>query len=422
MATGWRRPAGLLSRRNLKETRARLTLAGPLAFRSLRTRWAAGALIALAVALSVTVYVLFTAFFGATQQAVARRVRPLVLPGDLVVRASEPLAEAFTFALGRQANVTSVRLLTVVELMTTFGRVEVLGYDQPMAADGSFAVGEGRAPQADDEIMIPPEVAAEAGLRVGDTVQLMRIIGTQLATQTMTIVGLGRSRQEYLAGFPVVTVAALRSGLTVDPNTAIVQVDQEINIPRVERYIKDLWMEVYGGAPPGSSGYAGPSVIWARSPEISARALVGGVFSSGRLAVLLVYLFATLGLLNIILLSFLQRKRPLGVLKALGLDNGDLLLYLLLEAVLMALIGLAAGLSASGGLIWYLNRHTANSFLPSGWSAGIAALLSLALVYVASWLPVTLTQRAPVNALLQNRRVYLDSTSACAQCGRCGGF
>jgi hypothetical protein len=51
-----------------------------------------------------------------------------------------------------------------------------------------------------------------------------------------------------------------------------------------------------------------------------------------------------------------------------------------------------------------------------------AAVFSLVVFYLGSFIPATICRQAPVNALLFNRRVYLNGNPSCAQCGRCGGF
>lgn len=409
--SAWKRLAAAISPENIRANRERLRVVRPLAFRSLRARRVGGALIALAVGLSVTVFVLFSAYFAATQQAVARRVEPLDLPGDLVVRASAPLGEEFTGALSRQADVRTVVPAVSATMLTTLGEVEVLGLGPALLKDGEVTVTSGRTPAAPGELMVPEATAARAGLKVGDEVALTLLEDDHPVTSRATVVGLGESRYGYFAGRPLTTATTLQEAFGLGPNLAVVHTDESGNTFRVQRFIRN-----YSGGPDGLR------VVTADSPRTEARSLVGGVFSSGRLAILFVYVFATLGVLNIILLSFLQRKRALGVLKALGLDNDDLQAYLLLEGALMGVIGLVAGLVASGILITVFNRYTSSSFVASPWPMAVAAGLSLAVLYAASWLPVTLTQRASVNALLQNRRVYLDAESACAQCGRCGGF
>ncbi|MHB8945899.1 MAG: ABC transporter permease [Bacillota bacterium] len=393
---------------NIQANRERLWVVRPLAFRSLRARWAGGALIALAVGLSVTVFVLFSAYFAATQQAVARRVKPLDLPGDLVVRASAPLEAGFLSGLGRQADVQAVTPAASAKMLTSVGEVEVLGLAAALLKDGEVTMAAGRPPAAPREIMVPAASAARAGLKVGDEVSLTAIADGHAATSRAVLVGLGQSRYGYFAERPVMTAEALQAASGLSANLAIVNTD---NAFKVRRFVENF-----------DPRPAGLRVVTADSPGMEARGLVGGVFSSGRLAILFVYVFATLGVLNIILLSFLQRKRALGVLKALGLDNDDLQAYLLLEGALMGLVGLVAGLVASGILIAVFNRHTTSSFAASPGPMVLAAGLSLVVLYAASWLPITLTRRASVNALLQNRRVYLDADSACAQCGRCGGF
>jgi len=403
-----------LARSRLGAILDRFRVVHPLAVRSLRLRWAGSCLIALTVALSVTVFVLFSASSAGSRQAVAGRVRPLDLPGDLIIRSTAPIDGAILSAISGQADVRAARSTVVARLMTAAGETEVLGLTPDLLAPGRVILSAGRVPAADGEIVIPTDMAERAGLKLGAPFILRRLVGGRLVEARAVIVGFGRSRYGYFADRPLMTIGALKAAFSLEPNVVIVEADDPVNVVRIERFLNNLRLS--------RPAAAGLRVVTARTPVIEAGSLVRGVFSSGRLAVFLVFVFAAIGVLDVLLLSFLQRKRPLGVLKALGFEDDDLVIYLSLEAGLMGLAGLLAGLTMAGVSVWILNRRTPTSLAISAWPIAGAAFLSLTIILVASWLPITLTRRAPVNALLQNRRVYLDPTSACAQCGRCGGF
>jgi hypothetical protein len=51
-----------------------------------------------------------------------------------------------------------------------------------------------------------------------------------------------------------------------------------------------------------------------------------------------------------------------------------------------------------------------------------AVILAIGVFYLGSLIPATISRQAPVDALLFNRRVYLNGNPSCARCGRCGGF
>jgi putative ABC transport system permease protein len=136
----------------------------------------------------------------------------------------------------------------------------------------------------------------------------------------------------------------------------------------------------------------------------------------------LVVTLAGAGLFNLMLISFLRRKRHLGMLRALGMDSSELGLLLILEAGLMSALGLFAGWGLAAALIWQLNRfHEPALHLVPG-AFAVSAVLAAGILVLGSFIPVTLSRRATVDQLLYNRRVYLSPNPSCAQCGRCGGF
>ena len=70
----------------------------------------------------------------------------------------------------------------------------------------------------------------------------------------------------------------------------------------------------------------------------------------------LVAVVAVLGMLMALLISVLQRRRELGLLRALGATRAQVVRSVVAEAVLMAAIGLALGLLTGLPLEWYTVR------------------------------------------------------------------
>jgi putative ABC transport system permease protein len=68
---------------------------------------------------------------------------------------------------------------------------------------------------------------------------------------------------------------------------------------------------------------------------------------------LIVGLVAALGMVFTLLISVLQRRRELGILRAIGATQGQILLSVMAEAILMGIIGTALGLLVGIGIEWY---------------------------------------------------------------------
>jgi putative ABC transport system permease protein len=65
---------------------------------------------------------------------------------------------------------------------------------------------------------------------------------------------------------------------------------------------------------------------------------------------------ASLGVVMALLISVLQRRRELGLLRAVGATQAQVLLTVLAEALLMGLFGTSLGILAGIPLEWYLLR------------------------------------------------------------------
>jgi len=64
-----------------------------------------------------------------------------------------------------------------------------------------------------------------------------------------------------------------------------------------------------------------------------------------------------IGVLNTILMSFLERKREFGILKAIGTSPKSIFLQIIIEALLLCFIGIFGGLICSFVLNWHFSIH-----------------------------------------------------------------
>lgn len=67
-------------------------------------------------------------------------------------------------------------------------------------------------------------------------------------------------------------------------------------------------------------------------------------------------LVAGIGIMNIIIVSLMERTREIGVLKALGMMNRTVLLIFLSEAVIIGFMGAAVGIASGWGLAHVVAR------------------------------------------------------------------
>jgi putative ABC transport system permease protein len=163
-------------------------------------------------------------------------------------------------------------------------------------------------------------------------------------------------------------------------------------------------------------------VYSAVSPGTQVAGLVASVLSPANIATSFVFGLGGLGMFNLQLLSFLRRKREIGILRALGMDARDAGVLLFLEGFALAIAGTALGSVAAHVVVKQVGPVLPYTLSISPWAPFRAGLYSLLVFVAATWIPVALSARATVDQLLYNRRVYLRPNLSCANCGRCGGF
>src|SRR5690606_37001732 len=69
------------------------------------------------------------------------------------------------------------------------------------------------------------------------------------------------------------------------------------------------------------------------------------------------YLLICFGIFSTLIMMMLERKFEMGMLVAIGMKKGKLMMLFVAESVLTVLTGCLAGILASVPLIYYLNRH-----------------------------------------------------------------
>lgn len=90
-------------------------------------------------------------------------------------------------------------------------------------------------------------------------------------------------------------------------------------------------------------------------PQISA--MIGMVDYSTFIIGLILFLLASLGVINSMFMSIYERIYEFGVIRAVGTEPGQLFRLVLTEALLLGLISIAFGLALGGGLGWYWSIH-----------------------------------------------------------------
>ena len=112
------------------------------------------------------------------------------------------------------------------------------------------------------------------------------------------------------------------------------------------------------------------------------QAILGGI---GAIALLV----AALGIINTLSMAILERTREIGLMKALGARNRDVLSIFLGEATAIGLLGGVAGVVLGWGLTSIANVLVQSFMLRGGDSNPFLGLDNTDLVYTPPWLALT---------------------------------
>ena len=430
--------ARALHPRNLLAIARKTPLYGPLAVRSVRRRLLRNLLVGLSLGSGIVVFLGLAASFGGAAEGTAGKTRDLSLPADIVAldalspdsRPVEELkwvAQAGSYeTFDRWRAASSLGTRWVVGL-TPGGRLwDLLGLP---------------IPEGPGEVFLPEGLAA-GHLRVGDSVSLGATGAAGFAGRQYRVSGVfGTASSDALLGeavvMPLDELLDLRQTLavTTDPEPVVTTDPEPAVTTGPEPATRPTWAgpnsfavwqrdagDLEGLRRRVATLFPEATLWWAGLPASRAYQSVGGFLSPGNLVLALTFVLAGLGVFNVMLLSLLQRKVQLGVLKALGAENDEVFLLLLLEGSFMAVGGTLLGLGGGLTLVRLLDRA---SLVPLHLTVGNlvwALALAATSFLLAAWLPATLCRRASPIQLMAGRRLYVNPRSTCAQCGRCGGF
>jgi len=128
--------------------------------------------------------------------------------------------------------------------------------------------------------------------------------------------------------------------------------------------------------------------------------ILGGVAIVGIIAASISLLVGGMGIMNMMGTAVLERTREIGVRKAIGAKESDILLQFLLEAALISVAGGILGLLIGGLASVVLAWVTGFPLLPSPFSVAGALLVSIVVGMLSGYLPAKRAARMhPVEAL-----------------------
>ncbi|MDP2871129.1 MAG: ABC transporter permease [Bacillota bacterium] len=331
----------------------------------------------------------------------------------------------------RHSPVEQVWLGRLVTLQLPWGTDDFLSVQEaaPVMAGAEFVLGKPAATL--QEIAIPESIAGLTGLGVGSVVPYLATdVETAAHSEgTLTVSGiyrpgglffrgaLGWLPPSYSLGYVTDTAAHHPRILdNFEPNCYLVELKPGASELGFIDWLKERWYQDSQGAWHLHPRYPAVSV-WSDTvaDEFLSESLATGTTElSGIIGLSL--LFVGIGTLTLLLLTFMERRREVAILKAVGLTGGNIATIFAMEVAFVALLGMAVGL---GGAVMVMRVWLGREI--SLVLALRAAAMTTVVLYLSSMLPVAMARSATVAELLSGQRVIAIFRSRVSGAGAGGG-
>jgi ABC-type antimicrobial peptide transport system permease subunit len=359
-----------------------------LAWANLRRHRRRAFLTMLGITVSIGAY--FTSAYYFTHLVERLPLQEVSLPADILVvfRTNEAAQQV----LGTLEGVAHAEPVGVLYAHTGSGPLEVLARSSGSLLMPPGPLVAGTFPQQRDEVVLPVDMARAMGVELDGSTRFLFRRGRRQAWVEYRVVGLYDPAFVRFA-LPVISLEAtgpleafahLVHYLVLDDpagtdelGRALLRDRDRVRWLETERLIQETeafqaWREHHGRA------------------QSSARGLV-----------LVLLVISGLGVLNTVLLGLYQRRRELGILKALGMRDTQLFWLFLLEGALLGLGGLVLAL---GGTWLTLTLLTRLGMLPvlglDGAMVRNAVLAALAVSVLPALVPASLARDRSAQELL----------------------
>jgi hypothetical protein len=350
--------------------------------------------------------------------------------------AAAPMAYTPVFndtELDRIRRLTNVRSLSVglsQECFTRYGHMELLSLEPDSQLLSSLNILEGRLPQKPGEILIPDSLR-KAGAEVGATLiankpavtipttyrrdstvavpvdpeptSSLLVTGVYEPCSTMVSGLVGYIPVQRVDSYPDKNPRQVTMAWPV-PNTIFLELENPAKANNVIAY----WNGLYPDLPTTETPVIPPAkVFWTPDlPESFMARAAGQVATPLFSNTMNAFLLGAIGVFASMFTSFLDRRRELGIMKTVGMDDMHTAATVSLEVVFTAALGIVVGILASFVITGRFLKGISGNALTVPFAAVLMGTAVGALIlFAATYVPHAMARQGTVMELLHDRPI-----------------
>lgn len=366
-----------------------------------RWRWRLATIFFL-VAGSFSLFVLYSSMLSVSAQIGVAQTNDIKLPFDLMVIVEEgtPILKETDLPIPRfRREILEIGEEAVaISAFTPMGKQEMLGI-QPNSYfyQKSTEVIEGQWLTKSGDLVLPKEFAQQYQIRVGDKIPVYTVFaeGLQLKSE-FTLVGI--FQPDYQLAQPLILKQdAMKLMLKPQVNRFMIEYD------RSEAQLIHLveWMK---------TAYPKGTFLYSTVTYEMANQMLKQIFQPGQWLLVLIFMFMGIGVLTVALITFLERRRELAVMKSIGVSNLQIVYALSLEQGVAGVVGVMTGIliifQLGQRISWFsqVGKSDLYLYMLQG------ALFTLVVMVAGISFPTILAKVATVNQLLFARNIPIVNT------------
>ena len=244
--------------------------------------------------------------------------------------------------------------------------VELERYDRIVRLRSKVVAGEARL--GPGEAIIGRELAADLGVSVGDRF-VVQAGGVSDAVRVTALVDLGvRELNRRTVLVPLRTAQSL-IGLPGGVTNLDLTLDDVWAAPEIAARLASRWPVKVESWQVTNSG-----LVSALNAQSVSTALIRGV----------VMVVVVLGVASVLVVSVVQKQREIGILRAMGATQGQVMRVFLLQGAIVGALGSALGVVMAVGLIWAFTTFVRGSDGQALFAIALAPGLALRIAVIAT--------------------------------------